>query len=178
MKQPIEQHHAISLGKNLFFPLIPRPTDYSLGKTNTIIPSVKKQIEEYTTRQLSRSVDYLDAFSGVLNFYASTIFGENMTHLWGIPVQSHLVRLKPSPGSWEDHMRPFQWEGYISLQWYSTEPSVRQSDFPSWSWAGWKGAIQYFDDDMDCSYTPIQGQCKTFAYIEVEPNPNQREPLC
>jgi hypothetical protein len=93
-------------------------------------------IMEYTKRHLSFSTDSLDAFLGVLGDYEqqmtsptsanSEIPGKAPTtiprHIWGLPLR----------------------DGTPNLKWYhSTKSKCRRPDFPSWSWTGWGGEIEF-----------------------------------
>lgn len=75
-------------------------------------------VELYTRRELTNPVDILDAFAGVQQVLekrlATTIYF----------------------GLFEAMMNS-------SLTWESSKKLVRRSRFPSWSWAGWLGEIQW-----------------------------------
>jgi hypothetical protein len=85
----------------------------------------KDVIEMYTKKQLSYSVDILNALAGILAVVRNRIGGELVA------------------GCTTRYLD-------LSLLWTSTEPADRRtavgaggSVFPSWSWAGWTGAKQY-----------------------------------
>lgn len=72
-------------------------------------------LRDYSTRRLSRSSDIIDAVSGCFSLFSKSQ-GVYFTH--GIPLADlHFGLL------WDDKYR-----------------DDRQVDFPSWSWAGWRGS--------------------------------------
>jgi hypothetical protein len=95
---------------------------------------VEELVEEYTKRHLSHDSDAINACLGILNSWKRDKNGPVLssgpiaTHLWGIILRSSASLL---------------------LNWYHPEPALRRSEFPSWSWAGWKGPIQYLSTISD-----------------------------
>lgn len=91
-------------------------------------------VEEYTRRDLSHDSDVINACLGILNSWKRDVNGPALssgpieTHLWGIILRSSASLL---------------------LNWYHPEPAHCRSEFPSWSWAGWKGPIQYLSAISD-----------------------------
>lgn len=83
------------------------------------ITDLRNQIQQYTRRQLTYSQDSLNAFLGVLRDYGR--LDKPVEHIWGVPYS----------------------KGAPELSWYHRVPAVRRPDFPSWSWAGWAGGIQW-----------------------------------
>ena len=76
-----------------------------------------KYASEMSTRQLTVSSDFLNAFRGISNVLCREI---NTTVFWGTPTA---------------HFDLF-------LLWDTVEPAPkRRVGFPSWSWAGWHGGI-------------------------------------
>lgn len=74
-------------------------------------------MRDYSTRRLSRYTDIIDAVSGCFSLFSKS---QNVRFVHGIPLSDlHFGLL------WDDKWR-----------------DDRQSDFPSWSWAGWRG-LQY-----------------------------------
>lgn len=74
-------------------------------------------MRDYSTRRLSRSSDIIDAVSGCFSLFSKS---QNIRFVHGLPLADlHFALL------WDDKYR-----------------DDRQSDFPSWSWAGWRG-FQY-----------------------------------
>ena len=78
-----------------------------------------KYANEMSTRQLTFSSDFLDAFQGISNVLCREI---NTTVFWGTPTA---------------HFDMF-------LLWDTVEPAPkRRLGFPSWSWAGWHGEVTW-----------------------------------
>ena len=75
-------------------------------------------VELYTRRELTNPVDILSAFAGVEQVLEKRL---NVTIYYGL-----FEQLMDS-----------------SLTWESSKRLVRRSNFPSWSWAGWLGEIQW-----------------------------------
>ncbi|KAF2135840.1 uncharacterized protein K452DRAFT_303265 [Aplosporella prunicola CBS 121167] len=73
-------------------------------------------VREYSNRQITVQAEKLNAFTGI-----SSVFGSHMEtdFFYGLP-RSHLD---------------------MSLLWWAAEPLQRLPEFPSWSWAGWEGAV-------------------------------------
>lgn len=97
-------------------------------------------IRAYTKRNLSYASDSLNGFRGILNHYR-TLTGGKLRDLWGLPYE------EDEPSS----LVP-------SLCWYHDESShdadsvqiSRRAGFPSWSWAGWSGAVTTMRSDGFC----------------------------
>ena len=93
---------------------------WSKDAPGSIAPAVlifAKYASEMSTRQLTLSSDFLNAFRGISNVLCREI---NTTVFWGTPTA---------------HFELF-------LLWDTVDPaSKRRVGFPSWSWAGWHGGI-------------------------------------
>ncbi|KAI0010904.1 heterokaryon incompatibility protein-domain-containing protein [Xylariaceae sp. FL0662B] len=102
---------------------------YTWPVTDVHTQLYRELIPEYTNRHLTQPNDIIEAFAGVFNSM------NDLDHIWGIPIfstanYSHLV-----------------WFLY-GLTWCADLPygevrCPRRSGFPSWSWAGWYGKINY-----------------------------------
>lgn len=75
-------------------------------------------VELYTRRELTNPIDILDAFGGVQQVLEKRL---NTTIYYGL----------------------FESMMDSSLLWESSKRLVRRPNFPSWSWAGWVGEIQW-----------------------------------
>ena len=101
-------------------------------------------VEIYTTRNLTQEADILNAFSGMLSafteyFESKTFCGLpiaalDLALLW-TPAQSLRVRTIPKPASSPSSPSPLPNQGQLS--------EVSEMTFPTWSWAGWIGEINY-----------------------------------
>ncbi|KAK3053390.1 hypothetical protein LTR09_005559 [Extremus antarcticus] len=78
----------------------------------------------YSYRSMRYESDAINAYAGVLQRLQATTYPKGF--LWGMPIED------------------LDW----ALAWRSQWPPERRLDFPSWSWAGWKGGIHtgYFLD--------------------------------
>lgn len=86
------------------------------------------QIEEYSARSLSNEDDSLNAFLGILKHYElhAKSPAEAISHLWGITTRQ------------ADNLT------YFDIMWrHQNVAKARRPGFPSWSWIGWNGAIEY-----------------------------------
>ena len=87
---------------------------------NELLPRGPKKspsalLHQYMMRSLSYDSDALNAFLGILNSL------EGWNHIWGVAFAMY--------------------KNKILLDWYHLKPGRRRKDFPSWSWAGWEGAL-------------------------------------
>lgn len=88
--------------------------------------SLNTRIREYTQKELSNDSDILNGFQGILSYCAQRY---NSINLWGIAVGSNGF--------------PTENIFLYSLFWTLEKPGTRRKGFPSWSWAGWRGAVNY-----------------------------------
>jgi hypothetical protein len=100
-----------------------------------------KTVELYTSRQLTRPEDILSAFSGISNLVERALRAE---FIYGLP-NTH-----------------FDW----ALLWEPQGPAKRRDfvdfrstgapeEFPSWSWCGWMGAMEYRSSTMSSTLLNI-----------------------
>lgn len=94
---------------------------------NNLWSTYQRAVANFTVRRLSREEDILNAFAGILRMICPE------PSLQGIP----------SP--------IFD----IALLWQPRERLRRRSGFPSWSWAGWIGKVQWFNDRSLESYKEL-----------------------
>jgi len=91
-------------------------------------------VEEYSRKDLSLEVDSLNAFQGIIQWYSRL---KHPVHaIWGIPYADHGER-RASHVSWG-----LGWY-HVKSCWESSGRPKRRYDFPSWSWAGWAGEVQF-----------------------------------
>jgi hypothetical protein len=105
--------------------------------------------------------DALRAVSGVLQRLQATAYPKGF--FWGLPIED------------------FDW----ALVWRSQYPPERRTGFPSWTWAGWKGAIHtgYFLDLSAVQRIPVDlhifkypcGQHPETVFESNSGNPGNRE---
>ncbi|KAK8113595.1 hypothetical protein PG984_014121 [Apiospora sp. TS-2023a] len=93
-------------------------------------------IENYTQRNLTYPSDSLNGFRGFLNHYRQ-ITGGKLLDIWGLPYEPEgKPCFKVESLCWSHNP--------ISFSEYGV-PIGRRADFPSWSWAGWSGAVSLPD---------------------------------
>ncbi|KAF2632946.1 hypothetical protein BU25DRAFT_86537 [Macroventuria anomochaeta] len=105
-----------------------------------------RNLEAYSSRQLSVDSDALDAITGALN--DQMVNEKPVHHLWGIPIfetdiDYDLGPLKKfSKGRIQHGTRECPVIEFL-LHWNHSRPCRRRSEFPSWSFLGWAGRIDY-----------------------------------
>ena len=117
-----EQHHHISKVARTY-------EDFSIAHVDTLWPCLKKWdnlVSSYLGRKLTYEKDILRAFSGISNALAGSM---SEGFFFGLPQQFFDAALL-----WvlTEHLRPRK----------DTRNGVASYNFPSWSWAGWIGAIE------------------------------------
>ncbi|KAI1029479.1 hypothetical protein LB504_010762 [Fusarium proliferatum] len=92
-----------------------------LDRTSSMFISA---VTTYTSRSLTNDGDSLNAFQGGLARFGKPVYPQGFE--WGMPLKEF-----PQSLAWiHDH----------------TVKPTRRSAFPSWSWAGWGGTVQYPTD--------------------------------
>ncbi|KAK4208729.1 HET-domain-containing protein [Rhypophila decipiens] len=130
----------------------------------------KEAVTMYTNRTLSQEGDILDAFAGALSLFCTAFRSQ---HWCGLPtsVLAHALLWTPAEKTYRrglEYSAPFNAQsistrppgsivptnrGTVQLVYAPSEVTVVDDNvdrrFPSWSWAGWKGAVDYrlFQDD-------------------------------
>ncbi|KAK1988988.1 heterokaryon incompatibility protein-domain-containing protein [Colletotrichum cereale] len=89
-------------------------------------------VQQYTTRNLTYDSDSLNAITGMLRILARR--KPSVLHLSGLPYLSL-----------PEQVVPIHTQLFTALSWYHKSGMVarRRPDFPSWTWAGWAGAIRW-----------------------------------
>jgi len=87
-------------------------------------------VEVYSTKEMTFSSDTLNALSGVLQQLTYVCFPAGC--YWGLPVD----------------ILPF------ALLWQHRGSQIRRLEFPSWSWAGWKGELFSAGINGSSTYQP------------------------
>ncbi|KAJ4108698.1 hypothetical protein NW768_012175 [Fusarium equiseti] len=93
---------------------------------NLAYKDIGKHLEEFSNRNLTKDSDTLKAFLGILDFFRTD---NECFHFYGNPISIRKEKVH-----------------YINA-WYHTKPGVRIAEFPSWSWAGWKGGVKMTSRD-------------------------------
>ncbi|WAO91181.1 HET domain-containing protein [Fusarium falciforme] len=111
-----------------------------------------ERLAEYTRRNLTYQSDALNAMLGILRIYA-TFERSPIYHICGVPIlrgSGEEVSRRQSfvtsndGGSDDDDDAGVALAGFVSgLCWTLQSPGVRRPGFPSWSWTGWHGVVDY-----------------------------------
>ncbi|KAF4977608.1 hypothetical protein FZEAL_5892 [Fusarium zealandicum] len=140
---------------------------YRLGTSKQLekrYDRVRSHVAKYAHRDLTHNSDKLNAFLG--------IFEANMLKsFFGILISDDLAS-KISPASRKTVFLTAQ-EGSRELiqaliSWWHTNPdATRLPEFPSWSWAGWRGQVTASDNGLSDPYVSE----KTAPIVQVMSNP-------
>ncbi|KAK4182787.1 heterokaryon incompatibility protein-domain-containing protein [Podospora australis] len=97
----------------------------------------RRVIAEFTKKKLSFDADSLTAVSGVLNVFGQ-LDDSPVQFCQGLPVMN-------STQGFRDRSRDFDASFLESLCWFHQDPESarRRQHLPSWTWAGWSGAIAW-----------------------------------
>jgi len=105
-------------------------------------------IKNYTKRELSQPCDILAAFSGILRTFEQGPW--QIRHCAGVPILPRLVKVESWHGTEDASDSGWAWSrttGFcLGLFWYPTQHSPRRTGFPSWSWAGRMGKIDWITE--------------------------------
>jgi hypothetical protein len=85
---------------------------------------------EYSWKDFSFPEDVLDAFAGILSVF-ETRFGWKF--VYGIPIEPSVM-----------FERALLWTPYRNQERLSCHDQRQRDTFPTWSWAGWRGAIDFW----------------------------------
>jgi hypothetical protein len=133
---------------------------------------VLHRIEEYSTKSLTNPSDILNGFLGILRAYEHSI--HEVRHLFGVPILPQPVGMKRqidrkevSP-LWNSPMGialGLCWilkDRYIWKEYWLRNPasSCRRPGFPSWSWTGWFGTINWEHTDKDGAWIDAGSKVK------------------
>ncbi|KAI8933495.1 hypothetical protein NX059_009233 [Plenodomus lindquistii] len=131
-------------------------------------------IEAYTSRNLTDGCDTLRAFMGVANTYTTD---NGLCLLLGIPAWAgscangnsglqHTFALSVSSWTHTDATRG-------RAQGMLTTSCARRSQFPSWTWAGWEGAIE-FCNEVQTKTRHVASSDQGMGMIMTLPGPGPR----
>ncbi|KAI0411713.1 heterokaryon incompatibility protein-domain-containing protein [Xylaria grammica] len=107
--------------------------------------TIMSYISEYSQRQLSYPSDALNAIQAILR-----VFERNHTPVYnvlGVPLLSPIPppARRGTNGTEPQGMPRSPKECFlIGLCWFTRKPGQRRGGFPSWSWAGWTGAVEKY----------------------------------
>ncbi|KAI6776004.1 hypothetical protein HG530_002762 [Fusarium avenaceum] len=167
LQQLVPPETAASMKLKYFLPNL-------FASTRIDIEQICRRIVHYTERQLSHSQDSLNAFLGIFADYeqqrASLVpprrprpevpsllsspldILPQPSHIWGLPLQL----------------------GAPMLEWYHPlPPKERRPAFPSWSWTGWEGGVEFGHSSFTMGHMSTN---PIFAATSIE-IPNQLKDL-
>lgn len=112
---------------------------------------VQRLVEQFTARRLSFDADSLNAFLGVLRYFETN---HDVYHIWGIPFVVHPTMVSHHPRHADAYLVDGLCWRHVHSCWGDKGPEPgadggerrrprRRAGFPSWSWAGWEGAIKH-----------------------------------
>lgn len=117
------------------------------------VEDLRNHVQEYSRRDLTRSSDSLNAFLGVLSYYAKN--SANLTSPvvqlpWGLFANKHAKTNR------------FR----VHFFWSHERTATRRSDFPSWSWTGWGGPLEFLGPQI--TLKPRNGAEEGQSYLDWE----------
>lgn len=113
-----------------------------------------ERIQEYLLRRLSHDSDILHAFTGILHHFAQK--DKPVYHIWGVPFKVNVVNGNESEQ--DNFLKALLW--LPSFDWKGTK-LARRTEFPSWSWTGWKGIAGVKSGDE------VAKTCNVIKNVEV-----------
>ncbi|KUJ15885.1 HET-domain-containing protein [Mollisia scopiformis] len=121
------------------------------------LQQVRHLLKDYTPRTLTCNSDALSAFSGVFSHFEDGQFP--VYNIQGLPI----LFAKQSPMQLEEGLA-------IALCWDRPhwEESERRPDFPSWTWAGWTGPIDYHHGRLELFPTNVSLEYKEGSIVSLE----------
>jgi hypothetical protein len=105
-------------------------------------------VEDYCSRDLSYDQDSLNAFAGIIRSFQ--IRKNPVFQLWGVPYPD-----EAQTGERSAYFRTgLAWK-HKRTCWDLIQPPRRRADFPSWTWAGWAGAIESYGELLSSTGNPF-----------------------
>jgi hypothetical protein len=97
---------------------------------------LRRLLGTYYTRDLTYETDTVNAFLGILQRYSQA--PEPVKHYFGVAFTDNERQCPPLNESERKEDEPMANSFICGLSW-SASNLTRRPDFPSWSWAGWRG---------------------------------------
>ncbi|KAH9863969.1 hypothetical protein J1614_009902 [Plenodomus biglobosus] len=145
-----------------------------LDNVDDQVVTLDGHIQAFTSRNLTDPGDALRAFMGVANTYTTD---NGLCLLLGLPVWAgacandkpglqHTFALSIS--SWTHDATPYGSERGLVIG-----DCIRQPQFPSWTWAGWQGAIKFCNEKQTKTRRP-ESTNKNMGFMVTLPGPGAR----
>lgn len=98
--------------------------------------AIHQLLGQYTTRKLTYQSDALNGTLGLLKRCENGPYC--MNHYFGIPILGPLINHRKAIGRDPSRSWTLTEAFLVNLCWKTTGTGPRRSEFPSWSWAGWR----------------------------------------
>lgn len=129
-------HSGIFTGQASF-----RPQDEAQGDLVANAKSYLEHIQQYSRRDLSFDTDSFKAFAGIASHFERT--KNSVANSWGIPM---LIQPSVQNMAYVCTEPAFYWKHKYDV-WSGASKPRRRDGFPSWSWIGWAGEVEFFATD-------------------------------
>lgn len=120
--------------------------------------TIIKCLQQYSRRSLTKESDILNGVLGL--FKHAERLEKPVLHIWGVPL---LIYLPQSPETGSSFV--------LRLCWNLKRPSPRRRGFPSFSWAGWYGEVEWLEGGVaywDASFK-VSVETTSGEWLSVEP---------
>ncbi|KAM6478189.1 heterokaryon incompatibility protein-domain-containing protein [Trichoderma sp. SZMC 28011] len=101
---------------------------------NEVFGRYLSNVEEYSSRKLTYAEDSLNAFRGIAQHFWYRKYAVH--NIWGMGYRMDLRKRTPS------FVQSLTWR-HAKNCWDLSQSPQRRPQFPSWSWAGWEGEVEY-----------------------------------
>lgn len=111
--------------------------------------------QDYSSRNLRYDSDSLNAFEGIIQRYAK--LKVPVPTIWGMPYDPIDPRREVAPSNVTENSSCFSWAMTWSHKrscWEGLRRPRRRQAFPSWTWAGWAGAVQFLEQERVKEHGP------------------------
>jgi hypothetical protein len=124
-------HSGIFTGTDCF-----RPQDAKDLDNVANVQSYFEHVRLYSKRDLSFQTDSFKAFAGIASHFERSKY--SVPHIWGLPIVA-----PPSTTLRLDYLESLLLWKHKHDCWSSLRKPRRRSAFPSWSWVGWSGEVDF-----------------------------------
>ncbi|KAM0327700.1 hypothetical protein ACHAQA_005995 [Verticillium albo-atrum] len=101
---------------------------------------IHRQLSLYTTRTMSFQSDAVNAMLGILKRCGNGPYP--MNHYFGVPILGPLINHRLSIARDSSRSWSLTEAFLVNLCWTSENTGPRRTEFPSWSWAGWRATYK------------------------------------
>ncbi len=112
---------------------------YLEPNTHVQLRGLNEHIRAYSERKLTDDSDALPAFMGIMGMYKRS---SSLHLLFGLPLWLRTIAGGHSGPQITFALTVSTWHHCTGEpKWFTSESCLRRTHLPSWSWAGWKGAV-------------------------------------